>query len=150
MHACMLSLLSCVRLCVTLWTAALQAPLSTGFSKQEYWSGLAFPSLTEPSRHPIKLALLKVKRMSLTVHYSCPIQIFKSLKQRRQAVSQEAGLLSSRETWSHPKTKTLGNRRSPSLVMVKPRCIEKIQPSDRGWDVKGLSRSLPSKTSIIQ
>jgi len=30
---------------VTLWTAAHQAPPSTGFSRQEYWSGLPFPSL---------------------------------------------------------------------------------------------------------
>ena len=29
--------------CVTLRTAALQAPLSVGFSRQEYWSGLPFP-----------------------------------------------------------------------------------------------------------
>ena len=28
----------------TLWTVALQAPLSMGFSRQEYWSGLPFPS----------------------------------------------------------------------------------------------------------
>ena len=34
-----------VRLCATPWTAAYQAPLSTGFSRQEYWSGLPFPSL---------------------------------------------------------------------------------------------------------
>ena len=32
--------LSRVRLCVTPWTAARQAPLSMGFSRQEYWSGL--------------------------------------------------------------------------------------------------------------
>ena len=30
---------------VTLWTVAYQAPLSMGFSRQEYWSGLPFPSL---------------------------------------------------------------------------------------------------------
>ena len=29
---------------VTLWTVAHQAPLSTEFSRQEYWSGLPFPS----------------------------------------------------------------------------------------------------------
>ena len=34
-----------VPLFVTSWTTALQAPLSTGFSRQEYWSGLLFPSL---------------------------------------------------------------------------------------------------------
>ena len=33
-----------VQLCATLWTAAHQAPLSTAFSRQEYWSGLPFPS----------------------------------------------------------------------------------------------------------
>ena len=44
MHACVLSHFSCVRLCETPWTAAHQAPLSTGFSRQEYWSGLPLPS----------------------------------------------------------------------------------------------------------
>ena len=39
------SVLSCVRLFVTLWTVAYQAPLSMGFSRQQYWSGLPFPSL---------------------------------------------------------------------------------------------------------
>ena len=39
-------LLSCVRLLATLWTAAYQAPLSMGFSRQEYWSGVPLPSLT--------------------------------------------------------------------------------------------------------
>ena len=36
--------LSRVRLFVTLWTVAHQAPPSMGFSRQEYWSGLPFPS----------------------------------------------------------------------------------------------------------
>ena len=31
------------------WTIALQVPLSMGFSRQEYWSGLPFPS---PGDHP--------------------------------------------------------------------------------------------------
>ena len=34
---------SCLTL-VTPWTVAHQAPLSMGFSRQEYWSGLPFPS----------------------------------------------------------------------------------------------------------
>ena len=33
-----------VRFFVTHWTVAHQAPLSMGFFKQEYWSGLPFPS----------------------------------------------------------------------------------------------------------
>ena len=39
--ACMLSP---VQLCATPWTVACQAPLSMGFPRQEYWSGLPFPS----------------------------------------------------------------------------------------------------------
>ena len=46
--ACLLLLLlsrfSRVRLCATPQTATHQAPLSLGFSRQEYWSGLPFPS----------------------------------------------------------------------------------------------------------
>ena len=54
--------LSCVRLFVTPWTAAHQALLSMGFSRQEYWSGLPFPSpgdLPDPgteARSPTLLA----------------------------------------------------------------------------------------------
>ena len=36
--------LSCVWLSLTPWTAAYQAPLSMGFSRQEYWRGLPLPS----------------------------------------------------------------------------------------------------------
>ena len=37
-------LLSRVRPSATPWTAAFQAPLSMGFSRQEYWSGVPLPS----------------------------------------------------------------------------------------------------------
>ena len=40
---CVLSHFSRVRLRVTPWTVALQAPLSMGFSREAYWSGLTFP-----------------------------------------------------------------------------------------------------------
>ena len=42
----------------TLWTIALQAPLSMGFPRQEYWSGLPFPSpgdLPDPGIKPVFL-----------------------------------------------------------------------------------------------
>ena len=42
-HACTLRLFSHVCLLVTLWTVAHQAPLSMGFSRQEYWNGLPCP-----------------------------------------------------------------------------------------------------------
>ena len=53
-------LLSRVRLFATLWTVARQAPLSMGFSRQEYWSGLPFPppgDLPNPGIEPGSPAL---------------------------------------------------------------------------------------------
>ena len=43
MHACVLSCFGHVLLFATLWTVARQAPLSMGFSRQEYWGGLPCP-----------------------------------------------------------------------------------------------------------
>ena len=51
----MLSRFSYVQLFATLWTVVRQAPLSLGFSRQEYWSGLPFPSpgeLPDPGIKP--------------------------------------------------------------------------------------------------
>ena len=51
---------SCVRLFATPWTVALQTPPSMGFSRQEYWSGLPFPSpgdLPDPGIEPRSPAL---------------------------------------------------------------------------------------------
>ena len=53
-------LLSRVQLFATLWTVALQAPPSMGFSRQEYWRGLPFPSpgeLPDPGIKPRSPAL---------------------------------------------------------------------------------------------
>ena len=56
--ACMLSCFSCVRLFVTPWTIARQAPLSMGLSRQEYCSGLPCPppgDLPDPGMEPVPL-----------------------------------------------------------------------------------------------
>ena len=48
--------LCCIRLLVTPWTIALQAPLSMEFSRQGYWSGLTFPppgDLPDPGIEPM-------------------------------------------------------------------------------------------------
>ena len=77
MHACMLSHFSRVWFCVTLWTAAHQAPLSTGFSRQEYWSGLPFlsPNFSNSFLYKITIffwiSFVTVSKISLSV-YSCP------------------------------------------------------------------------------
>ena len=52
--------LSRVWLSATLWTVTHQAPLSVEFSRQEYWSGLPFPSagdLPDPGIEPMSPAL---------------------------------------------------------------------------------------------
>ena len=54
-HKVKVKSLSRVRLFATPWTVANQAPLSMGFSRQEYWSGLPFPSpgnLPDPGIEP--------------------------------------------------------------------------------------------------
>ena len=59
--ACMLSPFSCARLFATPWTVAHQAPLSMGFSRQEYWGGLpCLPpgDLPNPGIEPTSLCLL--------------------------------------------------------------------------------------------
>ena len=48
--------LSCVQLLVIPWTAAYQAPLSMGFSRQKYWSGLPFPPPGDLPNPGFKLA----------------------------------------------------------------------------------------------
>ena len=57
----LLLLLSCfsrVRLCATPETAAHQAPLSLGFSRQEHWSGLPFPSPMHERKRESEVAQL--------------------------------------------------------------------------------------------
>ena len=59
--------LGCVQLFATSWTATCQAPQSTGFSRQEYWSGLPFPSpgdLPNPGLNP-SLLLWEVDSLPL-------------------------------------------------------------------------------------
>ena len=58
MHVCVLSFSSHVQLFVTPRTVACEAPLSIGFSRQEYRSGLPCPPPEDPSDPRVKLASL--------------------------------------------------------------------------------------------
>ena len=58
MHA---YVISCIQLFATPWTVAHQAPLSIGFSRQEYWRRLPFPSpgdLPDPEIKAVSLVFL--------------------------------------------------------------------------------------------
>ena len=67
--------LSRVRLFVIPWTVAYQVPPSMGFSWQEYWSGLPFPSpedLPNPGIEPGSLAF-QVDTLTSEPAWPCPI-----------------------------------------------------------------------------
>ena len=53
-------LLSRVQLFATPWTVAYKAPLSMGFSRKEYWSGLSFPSPGESSQHRVQTQVSRI------------------------------------------------------------------------------------------
>ena len=77
----LLSRFSCVRLCATQWTASHQAPPSPGFSRQEHWSGLPFPSPMHESAKwkwvakSLRIWLAHEKRLkySITMQLNHPI-----------------------------------------------------------------------------
>ena len=55
--------LICVQLFATPWTVAYQAPLSMGFSRQEYWNRLPFPFLGDLPIQGSNLGLLHCRQM---------------------------------------------------------------------------------------
>ena len=57
-RVCVLSCSSRVQLFATPWAVACEAPLSTGFSKQEHWSGLPCPPPADPPDPGVELASL--------------------------------------------------------------------------------------------
>ena len=59
--------LSCVQLFATPWTVAHQTPLSKEFFRQEYWSGLLFPSLGDLPNPGIKPSFLVNPALAPTV-----------------------------------------------------------------------------------
>ena len=77
-HEAKVKSLSHVRLFVTPWTVAHQAPLSMGFSRQDYWSGLPFPSpgdLPDPGVEPGSPALQAFYCLSHQGSQSRPLHV---------------------------------------------------------------------------
>ena len=82
--ACFLSLFSCVQLFATLWTIACQAFLSMGFSRQEYWSELPFPSpgdFPDPEIEPTSISAPALQAGSLLLgHWGSPQRTLSAFK----------------------------------------------------------------------
>ena len=77
---------SLVRLFATQWTVACQASLSMGFSRQEYWSGLPFPTpgdLPKPGIEPLSLMYpaLQVGSLPLVLPGGLVIILFVTTKE---------------------------------------------------------------------
>ena len=69
----LLSRFSRVQLCVTPETAAHQAPPSLGFSKQEHWSGLPFPSpMHESEKSKLSRSVVSDLATPWTAAYQAP------------------------------------------------------------------------------
>ena len=87
MCVCMLSHFSCVQLFANLWTVAHEAPLSKGFSEQEYWSVLLCspPGLPDPGIELMFLTFLHWQAVSLplaplyVLSCFCGVQLFVTL-----------------------------------------------------------------------
>ena len=100
----MLSHFSCVWVFATLWTIAHQAPLSMGFSRQEYWSGLPCPpagNLPDPGIEPVSLmspALAGRFFTSGTTWETHHVTLGKSIHSAEPLVQQLSGL-TLRQNW---------------------------------------------------
>ena len=68
---CCCSVAKSCRLFATPWTVARQAPLSMGFSRQEYWSRLPFPSSGDLPGPGIEPCLLHGQADSLPLSHQC-------------------------------------------------------------------------------
>ena len=76
---CVVSHFNCVQLFATLWTVAHQAPLSMGFCRQKYWSGLSCPCqlqeifLTQGLNPPLISPALAVRFFTTSANWEAQI-----------------------------------------------------------------------------
>ena len=116
-----MKLLSRVQLFATPWTVAYHAPPSMGFSRQEYWSGLPFPSpedLPDPGIEPGSPtfqadALTSEPPGKPLIHYLGLLIAFLSIMERLQDnMEKEMAAHSSTIAWKIPWTEEPGRLQS--------------------------------------
>ena len=115
---CVLSCFSHVQLFATLWTIARQVPLSMGFSRQEYWSGLPCPppgDLPNPGIEP-------ESPMSLAL---------------------TGGFFTTNATWESQDTTTVAQIRVCEDLSSASSCFAAEETTDQSWIEWGRERNLP-------
>ena len=97
---CVLSRFSCVQLLATLWAIVLQAPLSMGFSRQEYWSELpCSPPGIFPTPHLLSLLCCQVGPLLLAPPGKPPTNYTEYLFPHRLAKGYVVKLLNLELNW---------------------------------------------------
>ena len=150
MHACTLSGFSRVWLYATLWTAAHQAPLSTGFSRQEYWSGLPFPfpaalildSLKSRECHPTLSGLLphlvhcngyckQPPQAYQNEQFSAPVLSYPSTVLMRAYISMSRPTLCDPTDSASPGSSVHGDSRGKNTVVGCHAFLQGVFPTQR-------------------
>ena len=122
--------LSCVRLFATPWTATYQATLTMGFPRQEYWSGLPFPSPGDLPDPGTKLHLLLWQVDSLLLSYPYTTTGKTIAFSRRAFISKVMSLLFNILSrlvivyLSRSKCLLISWLQSPSVVILEPKKIK--------------------------
>ena len=117
----LLSHFSRVRLCATPWTAAYQAPPSMGFSRQEHWSGLPFPS---PGDLPWPRDQTQVSCIGRQVlyHWATREALSWSWQQSNWNINWEQSMLYFKEAYSETDAVTIVS--APTLIALVQRSLE--------------------------
>ena len=116
MCPCMISRFICVPLFVIPWIVAHQVPLSKGFSRQEYWSGLPFPSSgdrPDARIEPMSLASAALAGRFFTTSATCGWSLFPGHPaptfERKDCLDREKGVQQGRQRLYIPR-ESLGQK----------------------------------------
>ena len=121
-HRCRkVQLLSHVQVFAIPWTVAHQAPLSMGFSRQEYWRGLPYPSPGDLPNLGIEPGLLHCRKILYSLSYKGSPYVL---------IRQTHSAISFRDNDSATNRKhlllTLSNRSLKWVCQVTYRCFSKV------------------------
>ena len=139
LHVYTLSCCSCVCLFVSPWTVAHQDSLSTGCSRQEYWSGLLFPSPGILQTHGLNPHLLCLLHWQVS---SLPLATGKPTFSRFSSVQSLSCVQLSVTPWTAARQASLSIPISRSLLKLMS--LELVMASNHFTSVTCLSSRLQS------